>query len=91
MYFIGGKVNIDQVSPKAMQEAVIEVIKQTKANKSSMLQDFENRRRTEIDYLNGYVVKMANTFGIPCRANELIVDIVHKNELQYLSQLKVKN
>jgi 2-dehydropantoate 2-reductase len=42
-------------------------------------------RRTEIDFLNGYVVREGARVGIAARANELLVDLVkrvERNELK---------
>ena len=45
--------------------------------KPSMLQDFERGRTTEIDFVNGYVVRTGRTAGVPTPANAAIVEIVH--------------
>ena len=44
--------------------------------KPSMLQDFERGRPTEIDFLNGYVVRLGKQNGMSVVFNELIVLIV---------------
>ena len=44
--------------------------------KPSMLQDFERGRPTEIDFLNGYVVRLGKQNGMSVVYNELIVLIV---------------
>ncbi len=46
----------------------------------SMGQDMLKGRRTEIDFLNGYVVARAAEIGLPARANSALTDIVHKVE-----------
>jgi 2-dehydropantoate 2-reductase len=46
----------------------------------SMGQDMVKGRRTEIDFLNGFVVEKAATVGLPARANAALTDIVHKVE-----------
>ena len=44
--------------------------------KPSMLQDFERGRRTEIDFVNGYVVKVGREVGVQTPANAAIVETV---------------
>jgi 2-dehydropantoate 2-reductase len=48
--------------------------------KSSMLQDFERRRRTEIDFINGYVAQLGGKAGVPVNLNAAITDLVHQIE-----------
>ncbi|MFC1871917.1 ketopantoate reductase family protein [Chloroflexota bacterium] len=43
---------------------------------SSMLQDTIKGRKTEIDYLNGYVVRKGKEVGVPAPVNEIIVGVV---------------
>jgi 2-dehydropantoate 2-reductase len=51
----------------------------------SMGQDMMKGRRTEIEFLNGYVVREGERTGLACRANAALTDIVkrvEKGELQ---------
>jgi 2-dehydropantoate 2-reductase len=45
-------------------------------HKASMLQDVEARRETEIDYLNGGVVRFGREHGVPTPVNEGILALV---------------
>ena len=45
--------------------------------KPSMLQDIRRGRTTEIEFINGYVVKMARQFGLDAPINAAIVETVH--------------
>ena len=45
--------------------------------KASMLQDLERGRVTEIDFINGYVVDLAQKLGVPTPANAAIVATIH--------------
>jgi 2-dehydropantoate 2-reductase len=47
-------------------------------NTSSMRQDVAAGRRTEIDYMNGYLVEKAKSLGLDIPLNEKIVDMVKK-------------
>ncbi len=49
-------------------------------HRSSMLQDFERRRRTEIDAINGAVWARGAAHGIPTPVNELLTRLVHARE-----------
>jgi 2-dehydropantoate 2-reductase len=45
-------------------------------HKASMLQDVEARRQTEIDYLNGGIVRFGREHGVPTPLNEALVALV---------------
>ncbi|HET7343278.1 MAG TPA: 2-dehydropantoate 2-reductase [Methylomirabilota bacterium] len=45
----------------------------------SLLQDVMRGRRTEIDYLNGYVVAEARTAGVAVPLNEAVVELYHRH------------
>ena len=45
-------------------------------HKASMLQDVEARRQTEIDYLNGGIVRFGREHGVPTPLNEAIAALV---------------
>ena len=44
-----------------------------------MLQDVMRGRRTEIDYLNGYVVDQGRRLEVKTPFNEMIVHLVHEH------------
>jgi 2-dehydropantoate 2-reductase len=45
-------------------------------HKASMLQDVEARRQTEIDYLNGGIVRFGREHGVPAPLNDAILALV---------------
>jgi 2-dehydropantoate 2-reductase len=45
-------------------------------HKASMLQDVEAQRQTEIDYLNGGIVRFGREHGVPTPLNEAIVALI---------------
>jgi 2-dehydropantoate 2-reductase len=49
-------------------------------HKASMLQDVESRRETEIDYLNGGIVRFGRELGVPTPLNEAILALVKRLE-----------
>lgn len=58
-------------------EAIAGLLKKLAPNtKGSMLQDVENRRRTEIDVINGAIVEAGRRFSIPTPYNDTMVWMV---------------
>ena len=57
-------------------EKVRKAIEATKENRSSMGQDFDHRRKTEIEAINGAVVREAQPLGIPVPFNQAVTDLV---------------
>jgi 2-dehydropantoate 2-reductase len=54
--------------------------KQADGQRPSMGQDMQKGRRTEIEFLNGLVVREGEKLGLPCRANAVLTDIVKRVE-----------
>jgi len=54
----------------------INYIKNAGAHKPSMLQDIEANRRTEVDYINGKIIKYGLQAGIPTPYNNMIRGLV---------------
>ena len=50
------------------------------AGRASMCQDMERGRRTEIDFINGAVVRLGRKYGVPTPRHELIVNLIHTKE-----------
>ncbi len=59
----------------------------TADNISSMLTDVLNKKRTEIDFINGLIVRLGQTLGIPTPVNCLLVDLVKTIESSYDSRI----
>jgi 2-dehydropantoate 2-reductase len=53
------------------------VVRFTAKNKSSMLQDLEKGKMTEIDAINGAIVRAGRKIGIKTPANELMIALVN--------------
>lgn len=60
---------------------VEEVCRLTAENVSSMRADIKKRRRTEIKYINGAIVREGSVRGIPCPVNEAMTQLVRALEL----------
>ena len=56
------------------------VAEMTANNRSSMLQDIERGKKTEIDYINGAIVKKGKELGIDCCVNEVLVNLIKSLE-----------
>ena len=54
--------------------------KDSRAIKPSMLQDIEKGRKTEVDLVNGYVVKKGNETSIQVPVNELVTKMIKQIE-----------
>ncbi len=66
--------------PLAKVEAVCEA---TANNISSMLQDVLRKKRTEIDFINGVIVRQAQELGIAVPVNSILLDLVKTIETSY--------
>lgn len=56
------------------------VLPKAAAHRSSMLQDVEAGRRTEIDYLNGAIVRMGRGNGIATPCNDAVASLIRARE-----------
>jgi 2-dehydropantoate 2-reductase len=64
-------------------EKVRKAIEATRENRSSMGQDFDHRRKTEIDAINGAVVREAQALGIFVPFNQAVTDLVKAIEKSF--------
>lgn len=69
-------------------QKVESVCKATATNVSSMLQDVLNKKRTEIDFINGAVVRQSKALGIPTPVNEVLTNLVKTIETSYDKAVK---
>jgi 2-dehydropantoate 2-reductase len=63
------------------------VAKATASNVCSMLQDVLKKRRTEIDFINGAIVRQAKALNIPTPVNEVLTNLIKTIEASYDKQL----
>lgn len=63
------------------------VAKATCGNICSMLQDVMKKRRTEIDFINGAIVRQAKSLNIPTPVNEVLTNLIKTIESSYEKQL----
>jgi len=74
-----------KLSDQSPIERAFEVARKTAQNKNSMLQDIEKRKKTEIDFINGALVRYGETVGISCPINAVLTALIKgvekRNEL----------
>lgn len=63
------------------KQIIIKIIGRKYKNlRSSSLQSIESGRRTEIDFLNGYLVEQGEKYNVPTPLNKYVLDEVHEFE-----------
>jgi len=69
------------ISKEEIIDELTKVIKNTRENKSSMLQDIEWKRKTEIEFLNGYILERAVEYGINTPSNRIVYELIRQLEV----------
>ena len=64
------------ISIPDMYQHVVDVIKATAGNYSSMCQDVRQGRQTEIEYINGFICEQGDRLGVPAPMNRALVDAI---------------
>ena len=70
-----------------LEKSIISLAQTTARNVNSMLQDIEAGRATEIDYLNGYVMRLGSQIGINTPYNKTIYHLVKHIEARHLNEI----
>jgi 2-dehydropantoate 2-reductase len=74
------RMGLSRVSPgltaRALEEECVRVIKVTAGNISSMLSDVRSGSYTEIDYMNGYLIGLGRSFGLPMTTTTTLLNLV---------------
>ena len=65
---------------------VLEIAGATAANRSSMGQDVDKKRATEIDAINGYVVRAAERIGVSAPVNKTLTALIKTLQYHYLKE-----
>jgi 2-dehydropantoate 2-reductase len=79
---VAGAAGISLPYPAPLQK-VMDVARATAENRSSMLQDVTNRRLTEIEAINGAIVREGRRLGIATPVNQALVLLVKMKEKSY--------
>ncbi len=72
-----------------MLNEVISICKKTENNINSMLQDVIRKRKTEIDFINGAIVKEGEMVNIPTPFNQMITELIRAIEEKYEKQINI--
>ena len=73
---VGRSVGVSLPDDSYLIERLDQVLVATSSNDCSMLQDVRRGSRTEIDSINGEILKVAEQSGIPCPLNSQLVTLV---------------
>ncbi|MCJ1235974.1 hypothetical protein MMC14_003950 [Varicellaria rhodocarpa] len=63
-------------STERLEAQVFGLAKNTADNRSSMLQDIDLGKQTEVEYINGYIVRRGEELGIKCLMNYTLAKMV---------------
>jgi len=66
--------------PRDAGSLAVKVCRQTANNRSSMLQDLQRGGRTEVDAINGFIVKKAKLYNVPVPVNGALHALVKGRE-----------
>jgi len=80
----GDRAALDEV--ESLMLALRNSQQRSEHQRPSMGQDMQKGRRTEIEFLNGFVVREGEKVGLAARANERLVELVKKVERGELKQ-----
>ena len=79
---LDGIPNINtRFSPDRLETLVVGVASKTSSNISSMLQDVRRGKETEIEYINGYIVRRGEELGVKCVMNYMLVQLVKARQM----------
>ncbi|KAI0257200.1 ketopantoate reductase PanE/ApbA C terminal-domain-containing protein [Lactifluus subvellereus] len=77
---VRARTGFSRVSPalsaRALEEECLRVIKVTAGNTSSMLSDVRAGSYTEVEYMNGYLVGLGRSFGLPMTTTTTLLNLV---------------
>lgn len=66
----------DRFSVSSLEGLVMDTVEKTAENSSSMREDVRKGRATEIEYINGWILRRARELGIECGSNAGLMELV---------------
>ena len=67
-------------SPERLRGMVVQLANKTSQNSSSMVQDLAYKRQSEIEAINGYIVRRGEELGIKCVVNYTVKELVQARQ-----------
>ncbi|KAL8786908.1 MAG: hypothetical protein Q9213_002539 [Squamulea squamosa] len=68
---------ISSFSVSSLEQIVLDAANRSAQNISSMRQDMLSGRRTEINYINGYIVEQGAKLGVDCGINQTLIQLIN--------------
>ena len=75
-------------SAARLEALMVNVAQKTAENTSSMLQDVAGGRSTEVEYINGYIVRRGQEVGVRCVMNFLVLQMVQAKSQMTFEEVK---
>ncbi|KAJ2783353.1 2-dehydropantoate 2-reductase (Ketopantoate reductase) (KPA reductase) (KPR) [Coemansia interrupta] len=69
-----------ELTAQAIEDYVLHIARTTARNRSSMLQDVASGRQTEVEWINGYLVRLGKQHGVSTPVNTLLYTLVKLKE-----------
>ncbi|KAJ1735613.1 2-dehydropantoate 2-reductase (Ketopantoate reductase) (KPA reductase) (KPR) [Coemansia biformis] len=69
-----------KLAAAAVEQHVTHILRVTARNRSSMMQDIAAGRATEVDWINGHLVRLGERHGVPTPINTLLCALVKLRE-----------
>lgn len=69
-------------SASKLENIMLDTVDKTAGNSSSMREDILKGRATEIEYMNGWIVKRGQELGIECPANRVVSQLILAKSFQ---------
>lgn len=73
-----GAAGQNKETPNSLRRRIEQVARNTAGNTSSMRADVLHGRRTEIDFINGYLARLGNELGIDTPVNQMLTERVQQ-------------
>ncbi|KAJ2437251.1 hypothetical protein IWW46_005411 [Coemansia sp. RSA 2440] len=77
----------EELSAHAIEEYVTRIVQVTAQNRSSMLQDVASGRPTEVDWINGHLVRLAHQHGVSAPINTALLALIKLREAAFEERL----